>query len=461
MKRASAIRGLSGLLWSALLLGVWTSNAAAWGPHSKITEAALGVLPDAAHWQSVVGADNLAALNKYCLLPDQRGSDLGQFYADDYLLIRAVPKHVGHTMPTVQEAFVPYFRRALQAARTETPANAMRQMGPLVHFVEDVGAPPHAKAKCPHHKELENWVRADQITIAGYQPQLLGRTDTEAEAGLLKRVAGLVTFSTARAERALPLVSQAAPDRSQVEPILLESALESARATADLIYTVLTLGLKSQPAGACLAGQVTATPLAANDQHGTRIVLLGTDYATLAIDGKYAFHNLPAGTYRVLAYRTGSMSQTSAPVKLETGRTARLDISLAPTTPPGNIVQNPDGRLSYLQPGTPDRWKRASPKPNSPWVSSEARVKPAATYCCGAVLKDPAAKVSFRFQTGLNREGKRGPAVVCPLTVDAKLHGELTTTLDKDRASVVIQVHTSRSLAEAIERVWVVPVTKK
>jgi len=90
-------------------------------------------------------------------------------------------------------------------------------------------------------------------------------------------------------------------------------------------------------------------------------------------------------------------------------------------------------------------------------VSSEARVKSGATYRCGAVLKDPAAKVSFRFQTGLNKEGKHGPAVVCPLAVDANLHGELTTALDKQRGSVVVQVHSSRPLAEAIERVWVVP----
>jgi hypothetical protein len=51
--------------------------------------------------------------------------------------------------------------------------------------------------------------------------------------------------------------------------------------------------------------------------------------------------------------------------------------------------------------------------------------------------------------------------VVCPVTVDANLHGELTTTLDKERATVVVQVHSARPLAEAIERVWVAPVTKK
>jgi hypothetical protein len=236
---------------------------------------------------------------------------------------------------------------------------------------------------------------------------------------------------------------------------------------------VLTLGVAPQSEGASLAGTVTATPLAANDNHGARIVLVDTDYATLATcddprraagswKGEYAFSHLPAGTYRVLAYRTGSMSQISAPIRLEAGQKAKLDIALAPTDPRANIVQNPDGRLDYLHSGAPDRWKRASPKGKpSPWVSSAERVKPLATYRCGAVLKDPAAKVSFRFQTRLNKEGKHGPATVCPLTVDANLRGELTTTLDAERGTVVVQVQSTRPLAEAIERVWVVPETKK
>ena len=451
-----------------ILAGLLANSASAWGPHPKITEAALEVLPDAPRWKAALGADNLAGLARYCLLPDQRGEDLGQFYADDYLLVRSVPRYTSHVMPEVRDAFAPFFRRALQALRTETPVNACRQLGPLVHFTEDSGAPPHAKVKCPHHKELENWVRAEQITIRGYRPQLLGRTDDEALAGLLRRIDALVKFSAARAERALPLVSQPAPDRAQVEPILLESALESARATADVIYTVLTLGLAAQPEGASLAGTVTAAALGSNDNHGARVVLLDSDYATLAVStapaaggvwtGEYRYTHLPAGTYRVLAYRTGSQCRISEPIKLEVGRSARLDLALEAADPRGNVVENPDGRLSYLLPGTPDRWRRASPRGKpSPWVSASARVKPNMTYRCGAVLKDPEARVSFRFETRPDRDGKKAPAVVCPVVPDSKLRGELTTRLDERRATVVVQVHSSRPLNEAIERVWVVP----
>lgn len=459
---------LFGLVTAALLIGLGGNKAEAWGPHPQITRAALEVLPEADRWKAALGEDNLAALARYCWLPDQRDQDLGEFYANDYLLIRQMPRHAGHCMPAVQETFALYFHRALQALRTETPVNACRQIGPLLHFVEDAGAPPHAKESCPHHSELENWVRAEQIVIAGYEPRLLGKTDDEALAGLLQRMAGLVEFSKARAERALLLVSQPQPDRAQVEPILLESALESARVTADVLYTVLTLGLAPQPEGATLTGLVTAAPLPLRDNHGARIVLLDTDYATLAVSAKpqseatlwqgdYLFHHLPPGTYRVLAYRTASQYYLSEPITLTTGKQTRLDFTLPAVEPAGNLVENPDGRLAYLQPDAPDRWKQAKSAGSAVWLSSPAWVKPGITYRCGAMLKDPTVKVSFHFQAKPGKGGTIPPPVVCPLVTSGDRRVELTTTLDAQRQGVVVEVQSSRPLTEVIENVWVVP----
>ena len=461
-----------GLVMAALLIGPLVRDATAWGPHTEITRAALQVLPDSERWKAVLGSDNLAALANYCLLPDQRDQDLGSFYANDYLLIRQMPVHAQHVMPRVQETFTPYFRRALQALRTETPVNACRQLGPLLHFVEDVGAPPHAKERCPHHKELENWVRAEQIVIVGYQPRLLGKTDEEALAGLLQRIAGLVEFSRARAEQALPLVSQPKPDRAQVEPILLESALESARAAADVLYTALTLGLAAQPEGATLTGTVDAAALPLRDDHGARIVLLDTDYSTLAVttkrssdepawQGSYTLRYLPPGTYRLLAYRTASHYRISEPITLEAGKEKRLDFALHAAEPASNIIENPDGRLAYLQPGVSDRWKGAPPAAPSSWLSSPAWVKPRTTYRCGAALKDPTAKVSFRFQARPDKDGKAAPPVVCPLAMKGNHRDELTTTLDGQRSTVVVEVQSARPLTEVIENVWVVPEVPK
>jgi hypothetical protein len=450
------------------LVVVLANQAGAWGPHPEITRAALAVLPDAQRWNAALGAENVAALANYSWMPDQRGQDLGAFYADDYLLIRQMPRHVGHVMPEVQQTFVPYFRRALLALRTETPVNACRQLGPLIHFVEDAGAPPHAKEKCPHHSELENWLRADQITIAGYQPQLLGQTDEAAEAGLLRRMAELVAFSKARAERALPLVSQPSPDRSQVEPIVLESALESARVLADVLHTVFTLGLAPQPEGASLSGTVTAGPLPLRNNHGARIVLLDTDYATLATTigtptadgvwkGEFAFHHLRPGTYRLLAYRTGSQSSISEVLTLEAGKPARLNLTLKATDPVGNVIENPDGRLAYLLPDVPDRWRAVAAGDESQWISAAAWVKPEGAYRVGAVLKDPQAEVSFHFTARPGQDGKTPAAMICELVFDGSSRAEQTLALDSQRSTVVVQVRSSRPLAEAIEKVWVVP----
>ena len=443
-------------------------QAAAWGPHPQITRAAIKVLPDLPRWKAALGSDNLAALADYCWMPDERGMDMGAYYADDYLLIHQMPRHVGHVMPDVQQTFVPYFRRALQALRTETPLNACRQIGSLIHFVEDTGAPPHAREQCPHHMELENWVRGEQVIIKGYRPQLLGKTDAEAEAGLLRRMAGLVTFSKARAERALPLVSQPRPDRAKVEPIILESALESARVTADVLYTLFTLGLAPQPEGAGLMGTVTAATLPLRDDHGARIVLLGTDYATLATTagprpspsqwcGKFELRNLPPGDYRVLAYRTASQVHISGPIHLEAGEPSRLDIELGATSPAGNVIENPDARLESLQPGVADRWNLASAGPPPLWSSTGAYVAPHTTYRCGAILKDPAAKVQFVFPGRPTPQNKHPQPLVCPLSLDGKLRGELTTALDGQRWHVTVQVRTTRPLKEAIKEVWVVP----
>ena len=450
------------LIWRGMVGCValsWGCGALGWGPHPTVTRAALDVLPGRERWEAMLGVTNVAALTQHCLLPDLRGKDLGAYYSDDYLLIRAVPAHSGHTMPTVMSTFEPYFRRALQALRTETPVNASRQMGPLLHFVEDAGAPPHAKEKCPHHKELENWVRADEIVIVGYRPRMLGANDDAALAGLLRRIEELVAFSKERAERALPLVSEPEPDRSKVEPIILESALESARVTADVLHTVLTLGLANKSHGAGLTGSVSAAEFPNRNHHGARVVLLGTDYATLATTsngsgwtGDYAFRNLRPGSYRVLAYRTASQFEIKGPITLKEGQTSTLNFELAAVEPKGNIVENPDGQLAYLDKALPDRWKQAG----GVWTSTAAWIKPGAEYRCGAVLKDPAAHVSFRFEAQ-PKDGRIPPPQVVRLEMEGGKRAETTVNAGSNKGSVVVAIESTRPFRQIVEKVWVVP----
>ena len=95
--------------------------------------------------ESRLGDDNWKELaHEYCSMPDVQGRSFNDFYyVNDYLLIRQCPQqcvqYLRHDVPEVQQTFVPYFRRALQALRTETPVNACRQIGPILHYVEDAG----------------------------------------------------------------------------------------------------------------------------------------------------------------------------------------------------------------------------------------------------------------------------------------------------------------------------------
>jgi hypothetical protein len=72
-------------------------------------------------------------------------------------------------------------------------------------------------------------------------------------------------------------------------------------------------------------------------------------------------------------------------------------------------------------------------------------------------LKDPAAKVQFVFPGRPTPQNKHPQPLVCPLSLDGKLRGELTTALDGQRWHVTVQVRTTRPLKEAIKEVWVVP----
>jgi hypothetical protein len=448
----------AGLLLTLLLLGASVERVEAWGPHAQITKAALAVLPERARCEELLGEENLTALIAYSWLPDQQGEDLGSFYADDYLLIPAHPRYPPHAVPGVRATYPAYFRRALQALRTETPANACRQLGPLIHLVEDSGAPPHARPKTPHHSELENWIRR-------YRPRLLGRTDDEALAALQQRMEGLIAFAAQSAERALPLVSSPKPDRAQVEPILLEAALECARVVADLLHTLFTLGLAPQPEGASLTGTVTAAEIPLRNDHGARIVLLGTEFGTLALTadespavgwrGSYHLRNLPQGTYRVLAYRTGSRPQVSVPITLMAGKTAHLDFTLPPTDPAGNLVENPDATLSYLQEGVPDRWRRVRVGGKRVWQSAAARVKPGVSYRLGAALKDPAARVHFRFLLRVMKREWNSTLVSLPAGDTAPAEKRFTPGILHSAIQVFIE--SDKPLVEAIDRVWVVP----
>jgi len=116
-------------------------------------------------------------------------ASLSALPVEDRLVERLGPKRANFPgAPRSYQNDVPYrplFIRALQALRTESPANAVSWLGSLLHFVTDTGSPP------PH--------------------ALVYKGDIQAN------------------------------DRARYEPIALESAAETALVVADTLHTLLVL----------------------------------------------------------------------------------------------------------------------------------------------------------------------------------------------------------------------------
>jgi len=351
------------LRWAAVpLVAAFAFRAFAWGPHSEITQAALDALgPDDALLK-YLGLVNSRRLTHYCWLGDYRrvpyDRDGEFFYADDYLLFPGMTRHLDHLVPEVKQTYAPYFRRAVQALRTEDAANAARWIGSLLHFVEDTGSPPHsAEIRGDLHSKMENWVDAKKITIAGYKPRLLGRTEDEAVAGLIVRMDGLIAFSKERGERCRPLV--AAGKRAEVEPIVLESAQETARVVADVLFTLGILVPAADSGARVPSGRHIMFP-SSNSRVPTKIVLADTPYSTLTTNGVFDLLNLPGGYYDLKAFND-TYRYTNRVHVSEVGTfrgTFFVGWSMTIFGTAQNLVRNSDFSIRWLSKTAPDCWYR-------------------------------------------------------------------------------------------------------
>lgn len=356
-----------------LVLSLSAGRLLAWGPHSEITQAAVDTLGSDDAIVRELGP-MAARLREYCWMADQRRQlrqeSEGWFYADDYLLFPKMTTHRDHLCPDVKQTYEPYFRRALQALRTETPVNAARWIGSILHFTEDTGSPPHAaEIRGDVHSKMENWVNAKAITIAGYHPRSLGSTDDEAVAGFLQRMEGLIAFSKERAERAKPFVLSG--DRASTEPIVLESALECSRVVADLLFTLGQLAEKVPAPGGTLRGKITLTVAPGLEKVPAKVVLGGTNFSTMADrEGRYEFRNLPGAAYRAAVFQPGSAVAT-ADIAVAASQTVTHDFTLLPDGPAGNLIRNSSLVAIWLSPEVPDTWYRVKSRADSPYWEGE------------------------------------------------------------------------------------------
>ena len=191
--------------------------ALAWGPHGEITRAAQEVLPEREKAAAYFGGE-WRRLPDYSLMPDLLNSIRDDFFPNDFLLWPGMRAHTQHMMPKVVATCAPHFQRALQALRTETPANAARWIGSLVHYVEDSGAPDFWNPITASQK-LKGWesdsirVRSNtvyRVGIADPQPGVRYGVRWRSSTRLPKTVFTNVVCSADIAEREITATSYAA-----------------------------------------------------------------------------------------------------------------------------------------------------------------------------------------------------------------------------------------------------------
>jgi hypothetical protein len=392
----------------ALLVSAHLSVAPlkAWGPHPAIVNAALAVLPAEDRIYDRLGPE-AGRLRNYVWMGDWNNSFVSlngnrnaagrrqtkeprvQFYANDYMVFPLAPRLYGHVVPDVLHTHEPFFLRALQALRTETPANAARWIGSLLHYVTDSGAPPHAAGISGDlHSKLENWLDASKIDISGYQPRRLGRTDEEALSGYLDRMRRLIEFSKERAGRARPFAERG--DRARCEPIILESAIESAKAAADVLHTLFTLTAEPPGETAGIRAEVFAPFIPDMDLLAAKLVILNTTYSTMSeaaasergsYHGTFRLRNLAPGTYEAVVSRPGAAPRLGQKITLKPHATANFTWTLKAGDQPGNLVQNPDFRTRWVSKEAPDCWRYDKAKDT--WVSENIVINPGQTYRAG------------------------------------------------------------------------------
>lgn len=415
-----------------LLIAALGRPAFAWGPHTEITAAALAVLPEREAWKKRFGADWDRIAKDYCWMGDWRESVRPDHYADDYLLFPGMATHPSHMLPEVRKTYGPFFRRALQALRTESAQNAARWIGSLLHFVQDSGSPPHTTGISGElHGKMERWVDEKQISIAGYEPRLLGKTDEEAERAFLARMEGLIEFSRVRAEKLKPLVENLKERVNQ--PMELECALEVARVSADVIHTLCTLGLPVPPGNTGdLIGEVEYRPPAGYAAVPAKIVLAGTPYSTTAdAEGKFYFANLPSDVYDIVVIAPGHESRSYAKIGLTTAEVTGYHIKPDPDPVPGNLLRNARFSMSWIVPGQPDFWTR-DPKNKNRWSAALVRV-PVDQACEVSLdlLPDKQLPAAIRWRTNpSSADGREVPLTLTRRDSDSRLAAEVTPPKD-------------------------------
>ncbi len=233
----------------------------AWGqPHHAITKAALETLPA---WQKeLLGAELDALSAKYCLIPDRVHFDKAnaRFAAMESNpgVVYLKKLHLPDADQTVNRESLRYFmQKAVAALKAGKTGDAARYMGTICHLIEDFGSPSHTvpgdnmftllQQFMPPtpvmegkllHGPIENGDFA--VSIAEYQPRLLGKSVEEASWRLLHRVHEAII--NARSTTVPIIRALYANDPDAVVKHQLRAATKDAQVVADAMHTIVCLG---------------------------------------------------------------------------------------------------------------------------------------------------------------------------------------------------------------------------
>jgi len=379
------------------------------------------------------------------------------------------------------------YTRVLQAMETETALNAFLWAGALFHGLQDSMSISHISLPGPYqhpwHAACESFADWEKFSIGGYvakpipyggDPAALKRVvyrrvkEVQAKSGELwpemKRIIDEHGVQQKGATKAMT--------NERLGPSVMAFADGVAKLTADVLCTFLTARRESLAnRGAALEGRVSV-PVEdrVNARRCAKVYLRTaegrpTPYETLAIGGRYAFRNLPAGTYRLYATRLGCAFAETGIFTLTTGAVTRADVALKADAPLGNQVWNPCGTWDLYGAGAPDRWRVKplfdwGPLQQTYWRTSFLHVEPGWAYRCGAKVKKPVT-VRFRFARGA---GGHGPATTLMFpegSLEAEMVWTNRTSFSDCSAKAKVEVVSTEPIADLIEKVWFVPVPPK
>ena len=281
----------------ALLLALCLPNVLfGWGqPHHAITRAALETLPE---WQKALLGEELKALgDAHCMIPDNVYSDKANAkYAAMDSRPGEVYLQVLH-LPTVQteylEVMTYFMERAVTALREGRTGDAARFMGTMCHQVEDYGSPSHTMPGDNQFTLLQQFLPPSDamkdklmhgpiengdftVSIAGYQPRLLGKSVNEAAWRLMHRVhEGIVNARSTT----IPIIQALyANDAEAVTKHQMRAAIVDAQIVADAMHTILCLGAQKLPELPAAVSIDTFWPLEAEKLHYPQTQFFSSPY---------------------------------------------------------------------------------------------------------------------------------------------------------------------------------------